>query len=792
MKILIDGQTFLTEELSRGIGVYFTSILENMLKNDFVNEFFMVVGDTRNLNVLSAWCRNKLEIIDDSAYSPALPCYGVSADNYSLYSESLYNDLERLDIDIYWNPNPLMNNVCLPEKKNRTRFTCTVHDLIPIIMKDIYFRKWDKKAVGAYLKKIEVMKKYDAILCVSQSTKEDVLAQLRISKDKIWVIEEGVSDFFVPDPFPEVVSEENYILFVGGFDVRKNMFKGLEAFAKLIGTSDRSLYHDLKLYIVCAHDANERVGLMGRAEELGISSRVVLTGFITDQDLLRLYQKAKCLFFPSLYEGFGLPVVEGLACGIPVACSNVSSLPDIAGEFGYFFDPNDTEAMKDVMCTALNAPASLQARQERWEYAKSRFSWKIAAFEMTSTFQGLLSHAPIQINARRRIAWVSPLPPSKTGIADYSNVLIHELMKDVDLVLFYEGDRPIVELKDKFELHHISELKKYKDTFDDIFYHIGNNVKFHKDTYKFAWDYPGTVVLHDWNIHPFLKLSFIGTEDEHYYYEAMLEGYGEQGRKELNNLENGEVVDVFKFPMCDALVMRSNRVIIHNMWAKRRIIDNGKVDVVPILGKIACWPNEDEIRAYRAKHVINETHFIVSCMGFINTNKQPYALIKALEKLLSKNLPVTMLFAGELSSEVYSLIDYAHKRGLTDHVVFTGYQKERDYYRAMFASDVIVNLRSPTMGEGSMTLLQAITAGKPTIVSDACQYKEFPDSVCWKVPDEDSEVYLYQYLDYLLSHKEVLHKMSKNVKEYGRLFRADRIAAQYLYSTKRALSPVSD
>jgi glycosyltransferase involved in cell wall biosynthesis len=108
--------------------------------------------------------------------------------------------------------------------------------------------------------------------------------------------------------------------------------------------------------------------------------------------LLGLYQRARCLFFPSLYEGFGLPLLEGLACGLPVASSNTSSLPEVGGELAIYFDPYNINDMADGLYRALQAPMDYQSRLKRYEYSKS-FSWQRTALATLQAFADCVSDA---------------------------------------------------------------------------------------------------------------------------------------------------------------------------------------------------------------------------------------------------------------------------------------------------------------------------------------------------------------------------------------------------------------
>jgi SAM-dependent methyltransferase len=169
------------------------------------------------------------------------------------------------------------------------------------------------------------------------------------------------------------------VIYPGGFDPRKNMDRAVEAFARLhekYGGEEK--IRATELCIVCSCDRAGETQLLNYAKKLGIEGKVWLTGYIEDRVLVETYQKARCLFFPSLYEGFGLPVLEGLACGLPVAASNSSSIPEVGGDFAIYFDPADVDQMRDALWQTLQLPTDHQTRTERYEYSKE-FSWKKTA-----------------------------------------------------------------------------------------------------------------------------------------------------------------------------------------------------------------------------------------------------------------------------------------------------------------------------------------------------------------------------------------------------------------------------
>lgn len=391
MKILIDGQTLLTPEINRGIGTYFKNSIEQLLEIDFTNDFYLNTARGAPLSNLSFWARQKLCIIEDDVYDiradrkPQRP--GQSPPQ--LYSDALNNELEKKGIDLYWSPNALMDNVFLPARQaGACRFAVTIYDLIVAVMEKTYAKHLPPAAMTAYKAKLKLLESdYDLFLHISRHTRTDFTGLLRVKDKKHVVTPLAAGSSFRPYPFPEVPAAHSYVLYPGGFDPRKNMDRAIEAFADLHARygEDESV-RDTVLCIVCSLETAAKDGILSYAASLGLKGKVWLTGFVEDDALLALYQKARCLFFPSLYEGFGLPVLEGLACGLPVAASNTSSLPEVGGESAIYFDPTEVAEMADGLYRALQSPLDYRSRLKRYEYSR-KFSWQNTARATLSAFQ---------------------------------------------------------------------------------------------------------------------------------------------------------------------------------------------------------------------------------------------------------------------------------------------------------------------------------------------------------------------------------------------------------------------
>jgi glycosyltransferase involved in cell wall biosynthesis len=388
MKILIDGQTLLTPEINRGIGTYFKNSIEHILENDFTHDFYINTPRGAHLNNLSPWARQKLCVVDDRAFDIRLPPESAERSQAAAYSDALNNELEKRGIHLYWSPNALMPNVFLPTRQGSAcRFAVTIYDLIVSVMEKTYAKHLPPAAIAAYQEKLRLLERdYELFLHISEHTRSDFTRALRVTDKRHVVTPLAASRSFRPSPFPRVSAASDYVLYPGGFDPRKNMDRAIEAFADLhlrYG-ADESI-RATELYIVCSLETAAKDAILSYAESLGLSGKVWLTGFVDDAALVALYQKARCLFFPSLYEGFGLPILEGLACGLPVAASNTSSLPEVGGEFATYFDPYNIKEMADGLYGALQAPLDYESRLARYVYSKN-FSWRKTALATIGAF----------------------------------------------------------------------------------------------------------------------------------------------------------------------------------------------------------------------------------------------------------------------------------------------------------------------------------------------------------------------------------------------------------------------
>lgn len=221
------------------------------------------------------------------------------------------------------------------------------------------------------------LRRANLVLADSQATQQDLRDMVGVSLEHSVVVYPGVADRFRPLPASDTAQVRErlglparFLLFVGTLEPRKNLVRLLEAFHTFV--QHAHAYEDMHLVVV------GRKGwlyepIFATVERLNLASRVLFLDFVADSDLPALYNGAEAFVYPSLYEGFGLPVVEAMACGTPVVTSNVASLPEVTGNAAIVVDPYDTQAIVDgimqalTQYTRLRAAGLARARRFVWE-----------------------------------------------------------------------------------------------------------------------------------------------------------------------------------------------------------------------------------------------------------------------------------------------------------------------------------------------------------------------------------------------------------------------------------------
>jgi len=283
----------------------------------------------------------------------------------------------------------------------RAKFVATIHDLKPLLFPALAPRR----NVHALIEAALVGDKWvrlDHVVTDSHCSKRDLVTHLKLPEDRITVVCPGVDlERFRPAPPTDAgdvrglmsegvptprtsngePSRRPYVLSVAGADPTKNVEILVDAFGRLPAPVREA--HDL----VLVGDFRRRPELRGRVASLGLDKQAYFPGVVDDDRLIELYQQAALFVFPSRYEGFGLPVLEAMACGCPVISSHAASLPEVAGDAALLVDPLDVDGLAAAMQRVLTDEALAGELRARGPARAAQFSWDRTAREMVAVYE---------------------------------------------------------------------------------------------------------------------------------------------------------------------------------------------------------------------------------------------------------------------------------------------------------------------------------------------------------------------------------------------------------------------
>lgn len=276
------------------------------------------------------------------------------------------------------------------------RLVITIHDLIYLRLAESV-PNWLKGLAAAYAVK-RAVEKADRIIAVSENTKKDIIERWPKAKEKIRVVYEAADSLFkkISDEDKKEGIRRKYrlpheiILFVGSLKKHKNIERLLEAYTSL---KSRGIRH--RLVIIGRYSPGE-TGILRKIE----STDALYPGEVPIQDLVVIYNLADLLVIPSLYEGFGLPALEAMACGVAVASSSASSLPEVVGEAGILFDPYDISDISDKVYQVLMDKGLRQDLIEKGFKRVGDFSWEKTAEQTLDVYREVLSYLNLDVERR--------------------------------------------------------------------------------------------------------------------------------------------------------------------------------------------------------------------------------------------------------------------------------------------------------------------------------------------------------------------------------------------------------
>ena len=366
MRIGIDAR--LAHYRQAGIASYTVQLIEALARVDTEDEFFILESFRSQSPIISRPNFARRRVL-----TPA---------HHVLEQFTLPLEISTMGLQVLHSPD------FIPPFRRNCRSVITIHDLVFIL-----YPQFLSKASARYYGQIdEAVRRTDAIIAVSEATKRDIVRLLGVPEHKVTVVYEAASPYFREMNSPELAQRvmgrfglrSDFVLFVSTIEPRKNIPALLRAFRQLL-----DVYHpDLKLVL-----AGEKGWLYDEVfrlvTDLNLVDDVVFLGRVSTEELLWLYNVAKVLVAPSLYEGFGLTPLEAMACGTPVVVSDVSSFPEVVGDAGLLVDPNEPEELAVAIWRVLSDSELSAQLAEKGLRRASHFSWDKAARATLELYRSL-------------------------------------------------------------------------------------------------------------------------------------------------------------------------------------------------------------------------------------------------------------------------------------------------------------------------------------------------------------------------------------------------------------------
>jgi len=780
---------------NRGIGYYTSGQLKALFELDKTRNRYFLLNLYDNFSL-----KDELQYGDNVTEHFIYTGKDLFLWDYPELIGSLFqNFIQEHKIDLFYLTSPVVFR-CLLDKSwfINTKYIVTCYDIIPYIFPDIYLRSSEIKI--QYNKALDFIINSDGILAISQSVKYDVIQHIGVDENKIQVIYAGadtnrfrvinLSDDDKLQIRKKYAILDDFILCVGGDDERKNMAYLIEAYSRL----SKELLSQYQLVIVCNFPRPSEERYYAVAKKNNVTDRVVFTNFVSDEDLTKLYNMAFISAFVSRYEGFGLPVLESMMCGVPVLTSKNSSLGEISKDAAILVDPFDiddiTRGLNELL---LNTDLDV-LRRAGFSRADC-FSWEktakltLEAMCRITTRQSL----PLQEYNCKNIAFFTPLPPIQSGISDYSVDIIQQLAKHYSIDVFIDiGYTHNCLLPQNVNVYKHTQFYNKRSQYYKLIFQMGNNT-YHEYMLDYIRKYNGVVVLHDCNLHGFLMAITCQKQNMKSYKEMLSIDYN---KDEIPNLitaiQSGRPVSDY---IVNGFVTNfADVIIVHSNWAKKRLLLKNIEANVRCIHHYVQIPNYSfnesvEVKqSARKKLQIPDESIVIAAFGFIQETKRSLPTLRAIRRVINEFPKTKMIYVGKITNEIEEdFYSYVGKYKLQDNVFVTGYTSLEIFLLYIEASDICLNLRYPYYGETSGGLSRILAAGKCVVVNDIGSFSEIPDTCCIKLPSpmnmfiEEEEERIYKALVDLIKNTEKRIEIGIAARKFAeKELEINKIIQQYL------------
>ncbi|QGG49994.1 glycosyltransferase [Lysinibacillus pakistanensis] len=775
MNIAIDVLAILgPDSKNRGIGNYTTSQLKNLFAQDKENKYFLLnfYEDTKLKDIL-----NYGDNVSEYYYYLGEDGFlGRNEDFNEIFGLLIRNFLKKNKIDSFYFTSPFDSLISYDlEWFSNVKTVATLYDIIPYIFKDRYLP--DKIHYKNYMKQIKKLLKMDKLLAISESAKDDVLKNFDYKSENIDVIYAGTDEWFKTISVNPIEREnirntynikDEFIMCTGGDDDRKNIGDLIIAYSKM----PKELIERFQLVVACKLSQQSERRYYDLAKKHSVRNRVILTNFVPTEHLVLLYNLAYVVAFPSKYEGFGLPVVEAMACGTPVLTSNNSSLGEIAEGAAVLVDPFDVNDISRGLIEILEYN-NLQSLVEKGYERIKLFTWeKVAQGTLNSfSYTDYKEMKEIVKNPIKKLAFFTPLPPLQSGISDYSADILEGLSSYFDIDVYIDSEYTATQLDNpKIKIFEHTLFNKKIEEYDEIIYQMGNS-EYHRYMMSYIKKYSGIVVLHDSNLHGLLYHLSMLNHDYTMYKNFLYEDYEKEFINQyVDDLVNGLThPKIYEIATNGIVTNYAKKIIVHSDYAKKQLLNS---NISRDVRKILHYTEIKDLNI-RERHIPKDK-LILSAFGHIHETKRVMQILEAFKNLCLTYSNIHLNLVGKPAIIIEEDIQkFIKEYNLSSKVTITGYVDLNEFEEFMNITDICLNLRYPYNGETSGSLMRVLSKGKCTIINDLGSFSEIPNDCCIKLKSPefmtvDEEIQqIFTSIEDLVLNPIKITKIGNNARKYA-------------------------
>lgn len=621
------------------------------------------------------------------------------------------------------------------------RLIVTLYDLIPYLFPDDYLA--DPVSRARYTARLEALRRSDCVLAISASTAADAVEHAGVAETRVHVVGTGVSAHFRPPVskqaclaqaqlrFPSLRS--GYILVTGAGDPRKNQRGLLEAYSRL----PEELRANHQLVIVGRLNESELRALQLLAAQRGVLDRVIFTDYISDDDLLLLYQACDLFVFPSHYEGFGLPVVEALASGAAVIAADSSSLRELVRDPAARFAPDSPIAISERMREALAGPDQLD--RLRQPDAGSHWSWTGVAARVETAYEATLARAHRRRpRRRRRVAWVSPLPPQRSRAAPLSANVIRRCPAGVTVDAYhsasYGGDASAGPITLR-PIRRFAHVERLLGDYDAVVYCLDGR-PYSADPLTLAHERPGVVLGLDLRlatVYEWRNRNRLEPEGWPSLVERCEAQYGQEAAAQLERETQPSIEDLGRLGilMSRELLETSYTTLVQSEHAR----DLAVLEAPGATDRIEVLPWATPPASFGPQAITAEA--TITTFGWVDSSRRPEKLIGAMPRVLRSHPAARLAFVGPIdATDRQRLSALAEELGIGAALTITGALDDRTYRDWFGRTALAVQLRSVSNGESPSTVAECLSNGVPTLATGIGAIRELPEG-CVHLDSQD-------------------------------------------------------